>query len=36
VRIEDMFYVDKDGKLVKLTVALPSTAEEVEKRVTGK
>src|SRR6266404_3527135 len=36
VRIEDMFYVDKDGKLVKLTAALPSTAEEVEKRVTGK
>jgi len=35
VRIEDMFYVDKDGKLVKLTAALPSTAEEVEKRVTG-
>ena len=36
VRIEDMFYVDKDGKLVKLTAALPSTAEEVEKLVTGK
>jgi len=36
VRIEDMFYVDKDGRLVKLTAALPSTAEEVEKRVTGK
>jgi len=36
VRIEDMFYVDIDGKLVKLTAALPSTAEEVEKRVTGK
>jgi len=35
VRIEDMFYVDKNGKLVKLTAALPSTAEEVEKRVTG-
>jgi Xaa-Pro aminopeptidase len=36
VRIEDMFYVDKDGKLVKLTAALPSTAEEVEKWVAGK
>src|SRR5258708_1998621 len=36
VRIEDMFYVDKDGKLVKLNAALPSTAEEVEKLVTGK
>jgi hypothetical protein len=31
-----MFYVDKDGKLVKLTAALPSTAEEVEKWVAGK
>jgi Xaa-Pro aminopeptidase len=36
VRIEDMFYVDKDGTLVKLTAALPAMAEEVEKRVTGK
>jgi Xaa-Pro aminopeptidase len=36
VRIEDMFYVAKDGTLVKLTAALPATAEDVEKRVTGK
>src|SRR5215470_3132411 len=36
VRIEDMFYVDKDGKLVKLTAALPSSADEVEKRMAGK
>jgi Xaa-Pro aminopeptidase len=30
VRIEDMFLVDQDGKLVMLTQALPHTAEEVE------
>jgi Xaa-Pro aminopeptidase len=30
VRIEDMFYVDSDGKLVMLTAGLPHTAEEVE------
>ena len=30
VRIEDMFYVDADGKLVKMTAALPSTADDVE------
>jgi Xaa-Pro aminopeptidase len=30
VRIEDMFYVDPNGKLVMLTQALPHTAEEVE------
>jgi Xaa-Pro aminopeptidase len=31
VRIEDIFYVDQDGRLVDLTAALPHTAEEVEK-----
>jgi Xaa-Pro aminopeptidase len=31
VRIEDDFYVDPDGKLIKLSGALPSGAEEVEK-----
>jgi len=31
VRIEDDYYVDPDGKLIKLSGALPSTAEEVEK-----
>jgi Xaa-Pro aminopeptidase len=31
VRIEDDFYVDKDGKLIDLSRALPSTAEDVEK-----
>jgi Xaa-Pro aminopeptidase len=30
VRIEDMFYVDQEGKLVMLTHDLPRTAEEVE------
>src|SRR5262249_200518 len=30
VRIEDMFYVDQDGKLVMLNHDLPRTAEEVE------
>jgi Xaa-Pro aminopeptidase len=36
VRIEDMYYVDADGKLVKMTAALPSTADEVEKAMAGK
>ncbi|HEY6972003.1 MAG TPA: Xaa-Pro peptidase family protein [Candidatus Angelobacter sp.] len=31
VRIEDMFYVDQDGKLVMMTRDLPRTADEVEK-----
>ncbi len=31
VRIEDVFYVDQDGKLVDLTEALPKDAEAVEK-----
>jgi Xaa-Pro aminopeptidase len=31
VRIEDMFYVDRDGRLVRMTSALPRTADEVEK-----
>ena len=31
VRIEDMFYVDKDGKLVRLTESLPQSADEIEK-----
>ena len=31
VRIEDDYYVDPDGKLIKLSGALPSGAEEVEK-----
>src|SRR5215472_9008310 len=31
VRIEDMFYVDKDGKLIRLTEPLPQSADEIEK-----
>lgn len=31
VRIEDDYYVDANGKLIKLSAALPSKAEEVEK-----
>jgi Xaa-Pro aminopeptidase len=31
VRIEDVFYVDQDGKLIDLTEALPKDAEAVEK-----
>jgi Xaa-Pro aminopeptidase len=30
IRIEDIFYVDSNGKLVSLTSALPHTADEVE------
>ncbi len=36
VRIEDDYYVDHDGKLIKLSAALPSKAEEVEKEMAGK
>jgi Xaa-Pro aminopeptidase len=36
VRIEDMYYVEGDGRLVKMTAALPSTADEVEKTMAGK
>jgi Xaa-Pro aminopeptidase len=36
VRIEDDYWVDPDGKLIKLSGALPSGAEEVEKLVAGK
>lgn len=31
VRIEDDYYVDADGKLIKLSAAVPSKAEDVEK-----
>jgi Xaa-Pro aminopeptidase len=31
IRIEDMFYVDETGRLVRLTSALPRTADDVEK-----
>ena len=36
VRIEDDFYVDKDGKLMKLSEALPSKAEDVERLMAEK
>lgn len=31
IRIEDMFYVDNDGKLIQLTRDLPQTPDEIEK-----
>jgi Xaa-Pro aminopeptidase len=34
VRIEDMYYVDKDGKLIQLTAALPQTTDEIERLMT--
>jgi Xaa-Pro aminopeptidase len=36
VRIEDTFYVDKDGKLINLSGALPHTAEDVEREMSKK
>jgi Xaa-Pro aminopeptidase len=36
VRIEDDYYVDQDGKLIKLSAALPSKAEDVERLMAGK
>jgi Xaa-Pro aminopeptidase len=36
VRIEDILYVDQDGKLVNLTGSLPHTADEVEHAMAGK
>jgi Xaa-Pro aminopeptidase len=36
VRIEDMFYVDKDGKLIRLTESLPQSVDEIEKLMTGR
>ncbi len=36
VRIEDDYYVDQDGKLIKLSAALPSKADDVEKEMAGK
>jgi len=36
VRIEDMFYVDANGKLVRLSEGLPRTADEVEKAMAAK
>lgn len=36
VRIEDDYYVDADGKLIKLSGAAPSKAADVEKTMAGK
>ncbi len=36
VRIEDDFLVDQDGKLIKLSAALPSKVEDVEKAMAAK
>lgn len=36
VRIEDDYLVDADGKLIKLSAALPSKPEDVEKAMAGK
>ena len=36
VRIEDMFYVDKDGKLIRLTESLPQDPDQIEKLMSGK
>jgi Xaa-Pro aminopeptidase len=36
VRIEDIFYVDKGGKLINFTAKLPHTADEIEQTMAGK
>jgi len=33
VRIEDILYVDKDGKLIDFTASLPHTAEDIEREM---
>lgn len=36
VRIEDILYVDTNGKLINLTASLPHTVDEVERAMAGK
>jgi Xaa-Pro aminopeptidase len=36
VRIEDMFYVDNNGKLIRYTESLPQTADEIERLMSQK
>jgi Xaa-Pro aminopeptidase len=36
VRIEDMFYVDNNGRLIHLTESLPQTADEIERLMSSK
>ena len=35
VRVEDMFHVDKDGKLIRLTESLPQNPDEIERLMSG-
>lgn len=36
VRIEDIFYVDKDGRLIRLTESLPQSPDDIEKLMSGR
>lgn len=36
IRIEDMFYVDNNGKLIRLTESLPQSPDEIEKLMSGR
>ena len=36
VRIEDVFFVDNNDKLINLSAALPHTADEVEQAMAAK
>ncbi len=36
VRIEDMYYVDNNGKLIRMTEALPQGPDEIEKLMSGR
>jgi len=36
VRIEDMFYVDQDGRLVRLTESLPQEPDQIERLMSGR
>src|SRR5262249_16677652 len=36
VRIEDMYFVDGSGKLIKLSAGLPSKPDDVERTMAGK
>jgi Xaa-Pro aminopeptidase len=35
VRIEDMYYVEKDGKLIQMTQSLPQAPEEIERLISA-
>lgn len=36
VRVEDMFYVDQDGRLVRLTESLPQEPDQIERLMSGR